>query len=640
MLKQIQIDNFRCFDEFFVDFGQVTLLVGPNKSGKTTVLSAIRFVLTLLNVSVKNENEFFFSELDNFISFYRTIPFHNDLLWFPCNTIQSLFFKYTEETFFEIFLKYDTGKIIEEIHYYTDAAANSDIHITGQTLHEFIKPTNRDAWKWALRGQKEFAQLIPHAIFVPPFYGIILQEEYRSNQTLERLLSNGEHSQVIRNLVVRLDQEGEKRLNKFLEKTVAQKIIRMSPKAQFHDIEFLEVWLNDGAKEIELADAAAGVIALISLFAGLWRYRKDSKQGRQTIVLLDEPEAHLHPKLQGDVGVYLAELAIELNVQLIISTHSVEMINRMAHLPGVSILSIDKEANRATSLESETELLGELSRWCTLSPFSSLNLLRTKKILFHEGPADADILKRCAKIYFANRSDALQRFDDWTFALLEGVDNAEAKNILKRALAPVLLTQDSDDLAYIIRILDKDYTRQPQFEVKQDHKNRFETLDVVWSRHSIESLFLDNPCLLAFLSLYLKDVIQENVEGLSEAILSEHIQQAVEEINHDTELNENARIERTLKLKGKSFSDKEFKEAMKLAAMEINTAPAIWQKGKDRGRAILAAVRDKLPSRYQNRIRRDVVKMVTDCPITTSTISIESLIPEEIRKVLDYMVLV
>ena len=58
MLKQIQIDNFRCFEDFSANLKPITLLVGPNKSGKTTILSAIRFALFLFELAIK-ENESF-----------------------------------------------------------------------------------------------------------------------------------------------------------------------------------------------------------------------------------------------------------------------------------------------------------------------------------------------------------------------------------------------------------------------------------------------------------------------------------------------------------------------------------------------------------------------------------------------------
>jgi predicted ATPase len=46
------------------------------------------------------------------------------------------------------------------------------------------------------------------------------------------------------------------------------------------------------------------------------------------LVLLDEPDSHLHPRLQREVGRFLAERA-DADKQIIISTHSAELIEEV-----------------------------------------------------------------------------------------------------------------------------------------------------------------------------------------------------------------------------------------------------------------------------------------------------------------------
>ncbi|MBW8050772.1 MAG: AAA family ATPase [Cytophagales bacterium] len=45
-IKSLYIENFRCFKEVELDFETLTILVGENGTGKTSVLEAINYALT------------------------------------------------------------------------------------------------------------------------------------------------------------------------------------------------------------------------------------------------------------------------------------------------------------------------------------------------------------------------------------------------------------------------------------------------------------------------------------------------------------------------------------------------------------------------------------------------------------------
>ncbi|MGB9687209.1 MAG: AAA family ATPase, partial [Rectinema subterraneum] len=41
MIRRIQLSNFKTFEALDIEVGTVTLLIGPNNTGKTTVLQAL-----------------------------------------------------------------------------------------------------------------------------------------------------------------------------------------------------------------------------------------------------------------------------------------------------------------------------------------------------------------------------------------------------------------------------------------------------------------------------------------------------------------------------------------------------------------------------------------------------------------------
>ena len=44
MITSMHIENFKCFKDFTIDMGKFCVLIGPNDSGKTSFLQAIRLL--------------------------------------------------------------------------------------------------------------------------------------------------------------------------------------------------------------------------------------------------------------------------------------------------------------------------------------------------------------------------------------------------------------------------------------------------------------------------------------------------------------------------------------------------------------------------------------------------------------------
>ena len=63
-LKEIEITSYRCFkDETIIPFQNLTILIGENDSGKSSVLRAIDLLLTKLNCT--DEDFFSLSDIES-----------------------------------------------------------------------------------------------------------------------------------------------------------------------------------------------------------------------------------------------------------------------------------------------------------------------------------------------------------------------------------------------------------------------------------------------------------------------------------------------------------------------------------------------------------------------------------------------
>jgi predicted ATPase len=94
---------------------------------------------------------------------------------------------------------------------------------------------------------------------------------------------------------------------------------------------------EEGLSEINLADTGFGFSQILPILTQLWWLgRKSNKATYPITFAIEQPELHLHPKLQallGDVFIAAVTAAKQsgLDLRLIIETHSETLINRLGH---------------------------------------------------------------------------------------------------------------------------------------------------------------------------------------------------------------------------------------------------------------------------------------------------------------------
>ncbi|MFD0050996.1 AAA family ATPase [Actinomycetes bacterium NPDC127524] len=233
----------------------------------------------------------------------------------------------------------------------------------------------------------------------------------------------------------------------------------------------------------------------------------DMEFSKPDLMLIEEPEVHLHFELERKIFKYLLKMSDE--VQIFMTTHSTGFIDASETN---NILLVKKEEDtKVSNIETEelTEVINELG-------INISSLLLSKVIVFVEGPTDEEIVRMYLETFHPNLS-----FSDVGVIQMTGVGNYQ-----HYANSRALEVFNSYGLKTIF-ILDSDSRSEEEIDkIKARHPQTSELQ--ILPKSCIENYFLKPSILLKFIQKKM------NNAGLKEGIPTEEnlkeIQEQMDEI--------------------------------------------------------------------------------------------------------------
>jgi predicted ATPase len=313
-------------------------------------------------------------------------------------------------------------------------------------------------------------------VFLPPSGGAQSHEAVSTIAQLHYILSTGDPGVVLRNILLQLQRPEQRDAWNFLCGVARSHFgIEMQSIAfdEKYDLE-LRAPYREGACTLDLVSGGAGFSQVLQIVAVLaWL-----KPG---LVLLDEPDAHLHPSLQSRLLDFLLTLSSHFGVQIILSTHSKEVISQA---PLNAIVPVDASRRVLQPIASMEHLLLEYERQGTITNVDLALLYQTRRCLFVEGQADKRLLPKLAehfgRDFFAGKRQVVL-FD------FKGVDNLHLIPQLVRLFqtmigAPLSWGVVRDRDANLPDVIDE-YVRKAQADGIANV--------LVWPFYCLENLLLD-----------------------------------------------------------------------------------------------------------------------------------------------------
>ena len=303
--------GFKATEVATIPLDRVTILVGPNGCGKSSVLQAIHWAARAASyVLPKNTKEMIsFERLDYVPSSEPLTTLHNgELRSDATSTPVEVVFTHRpigEETV-QATIRIRAARNRGGITAYMDGGG-------------------------AVTPYKQRIQFI--TTYIPGLAGLSEKESILAQPTLRRQAASGDAGGVLRNILLNLrsrrvgetdETHGRNRLAKLNE--LVQQVhpgiqvdVTFDEREDYHISATIRTEDGITGRSRPLETAATGVLQVVQIFAYLILFEPK-------VMLIDEPDAHLHPDKQERLIEALEKAAPDFDTQIILTTHSPHIV--------------------------------------------------------------------------------------------------------------------------------------------------------------------------------------------------------------------------------------------------------------------------------------------------------------------------
>ncbi len=307
-LRSVRIQRFKRIADAAFDVEPLNVMVGANNSGKSSIIQGLHFGVALLQ-TIRLSGDWPKEPKSPNLS--RSVN-STQLIYSPSEDASALG---------------AGGRLLELLEH----AATFDFTLsTGETCSvNFRKGKNRNIIVSVSNQQVAYKLSSleqPFSIFSPGLAGIAKRENYVSDGILLRTLARGDANLVLRNILWRL-------WNTDLWSGFMDDLHYVFPhieiKAAFEEktAEFIDVQLNTGAGWVPLELAGTGILQAMQILSYIHRFSP-------SIVVLDEPDSHLHPNNQRLLCTLLRKITEERQTQVLLTTHSRHVVDTLGQSSG------------------------------------------------------------------------------------------------------------------------------------------------------------------------------------------------------------------------------------------------------------------------------------------------------------------
>ena len=370
LLHYLELQNFKCFgDAQRIALDHPSVLIGPNNCGKTTAIQAIALwsqaVKTWLDSKGKAPPKERTSTAINRLNIV-SVPVQRTRYFWHNMAVRTG----NRDIYFQITLGVLYERNVEPVTMRFRNQGNELVYCTPDE---------------ATLARPELIETAAgfNVKLLYPMSGLDTEEAVLQPGRIDVLLGQGQTAQVLRNLCLIVCQNAPEDWQKIVD--LMKRLFSVdlgNPQETSRgsiDLFYRQPHVKD---RLDLSLVGRGFQQMLLIVAYLY-------SGRRTVLLIDEPDAHLEILRQKQIYVLLREIAVERESQIILATHS-EVVLEEARDHNLTLLL----PGRADDLAAKQDILNALKHYGTE------HYIRARQrgyVLYVEGSTDADILRALAK---------------------------------------------------------------------------------------------------------------------------------------------------------------------------------------------------------------------------------------------------
>ena len=472
MITKLIIKNFKLFHHVEIELGNPVVFIGPNNSGKTSALQ----VLALWDIGLKRWLEKRKGAETPKKRSGVTIN-RRDLISLPVPDANLLWHKLHVRDVQKKNGKQETKNI--RIDVIVEGITNERLWKCGL---EFDYSNSESLYCRPLGFGSDKEIKVPEEAdkisiaFLPPMSGLAANESRLDHGAINVRIGEGRTAEVLRNLCHTICETNKENWEKLVKKMYSLFGVTLEDPQYVPERGEIIMSFREGGGKLDLSSAGRGLQQTLLLLAYMY-----SNPG--SILLLDEPDAHLEILRQRQIYTLLTDVARENNNQIIAASHSEVLLNEAAEKDVVvAFLGSPHRINdRGTQLLKSLKDIG----------FEDYYLAEQRQwVLYLEGSTDLAILQSFAEVL--EHAEAKMMLES-PFVHYAGNKPLEAK---KHFYGIKEAVPDLKGIA-IFDNLRQDVEKGNDFEILQ------------WSRREIENYLCDREILIT----YAREVEHKEVAG-------------------------------------------------------------------------------------------------------------------------------
>jgi len=485
MLKKLILNNFRGFSSHSLTFNPLTICVGRNNAGKSTIVEALRLISIIC-------------------SRYKGFNFHNVPDWLDISSKErgakpSL--KNMNINFRTIFNRYSDPPAL--IHAIFNTEEEIKIYIgPNEQIHAVI--FNSDKRPVTTRGQSRNTRL-PQIGILPQIGPLQEEESILTTDYVKSSMYSSLSSMHFRNQI-NLFFEYYEKFKQFAEFSWPGLQVRSFEGHRGYPGDNLSLFLRDGDFVSEVGLVGHGLQMWLQT---IWFL---SLIETNDTVILDEPDVYMHADLQRR----LIRLLKGRFSQVIIATHSIEI---MAEVDAENILVIDRLKRTSKFTNTLPAVQKVINHIGGVHNIHLTRLWSSKRFILVEG-TDLSILKKFHNTLFPTSNDPIDIIPHLSIGGWSGWNYVVGSSMFVQSTG-------ADDIIFYC-ILDSDYHLQDDIESRMNEAIEKRIQLHIWKRKEIENYLL----IPSAISRFINKTKKQNISDVS----NEMIQQKISEIENSDDI--------------------------------------------------------------------------------------------------------